>query len=477
MTETETAPVTTALPPRARLLHIGLPKSGTTFLQRAAAANREHLLAHGVRYPGTAINHRLPVLALMGEHGDWGSSERVPKIDKWNRLLKEVEAETERRVYLSNESLTLCSDTQAARFVDALGVERTHVLVTIRGYAALLASNWQQHVKTGARISFARWLNAVLSDPPSAGVGVAYHQRLDAAGAVTRWARLLGPERVTVVIADKTRPTLLTDALADLLGLPRAVLAADPTQGFSTNRSMSLPEVEMVRALNEIIRVRGRTDWAQYALLVRNGATARMLQMRRPGPNEPAVQLPEHAAEVAQARAQAQAEALAASGARLIGDLASLTAPVPTVPKVPRVRSVPVQAAAEALAGAVSAATGRRAFFGADPDNPDPPQGRVQGGKAHGITGKVWVGPAASPKARKRGAQRPGAGAAEPPVKLSAVLGPGRVRAVQEAYRATENLSAGTLLSVTALRLWRRVRNTDRARRTRRPARGRGAGR
>src|SRR5699024_7178771 len=55
------------LPERARLLHIGPMKTGTTSLQSAASKLRARLLAHGVRYPGVTMNHRRAVGAFMNK--------------------------------------------------------------------------------------------------------------------------------------------------------------------------------------------------------------------------------------------------------------------------------------------------------------------------------------------------------------------------------------------------------------------------
>ncbi|MGQ0623096.1 MAG: hypothetical protein ACT4PP_00330 [Sporichthyaceae bacterium] len=455
MTETQnpTHPLVEALPPRTRLLHIGTPKSGTTYLQRAAAANREALLAAGARYPGTAINHRIPVLALMGQEMGWGGAERLPSPAKWKQLMAEVEADRTRRIYLSNESATLCDDAQAERFMAGLG-PNTHVLITLRGYGALLGSNWQQHVKTGAKISFEKWLRAVLADPPTTDVGLAYDRRINLSAVVDRWVRVAGAERVTVVIADKRRPTFLTDVLADLLGVPREVLAAESSDGFSANRSMSYPEVEMIRALNEVVRSGGRTDWAQYSMLVRTGATARMLAMRSPAKGEPSVVLPEWAAAIAEPRSRAHADAVEASGARIIGSVQSLYEPVSTVAELPVITAVPIAAAAEALAGAVSAATGRRAFFGGDPDRADPAVGRMRSGNGGG---KVWAGPAAM---TGKGV-RAGKGT---PDRLDRLAGAGNRGAVREVYRVTEAVPIRTLALTVGVRVWRRVRSKDRLR-------------
>lgn len=57
------------LPPRSRLLYIWPMKTGTTAVQAAAREQRQNLLDHGVRYPGTKLNHRSALGALLG----WGT--------------------------------------------------------------------------------------------------------------------------------------------------------------------------------------------------------------------------------------------------------------------------------------------------------------------------------------------------------------------------------------------------------------------
>lgn len=438
------------LPSRARLLHVGLPKSGTTYMQRSAAASREALLAHGVRYPGSATSHRLPILALMGTPLGWGGAEMQPEMRRWNRVLAEVEADTERRIYLSNEAATLCDDEQAERFSRALG-PRMHVLITLRGFTSLLASNWQQRIKTGSKISLDRWLKAVLAEHRT-GIGANDYARVDLAGVVTRWVKLAGPENVTVIIADKRRRTLLTDVLSDLLDLPRDVLDAKEASGFSANRSLSMPEVEMLRAMNAVVRRRHRTDWAQYSELVRQGATARMLSMRTPTADETPVLLPEWAVRVAEPLAREHAAAVLASGCRIVGDPDELLAPVMSVPVTPRIDAVPVNAAAEALAGLVSAATGRRAFFGVDALRADPTLGADP---AEGY-GRVWAAPAAVLGLRR-----------EPDVtagRLGRLAGEERALALNRGYLQTRDIPPSRLVAIAALRVARRMRPGGRRR-------------
>ena len=66
------------LPERSILLHIGPYKTGTSALQAAAARLRPELLAHGVRYPGTAKSHRIQTNAFSGRGGGWSDADGTP---------------------------------------------------------------------------------------------------------------------------------------------------------------------------------------------------------------------------------------------------------------------------------------------------------------------------------------------------------------------------------------------------------------
>lgn len=358
-----------AVPPLAagtRLLHIGIPKTGTTALQTAAAQHRAELLQHGVCYPGQGGNHREAICALMERRVGWtNAGGYLPDIGVWERLLAEVEQHRGRRVFLSHEFASESDDEQARRFRTSLG-ESIHVVVTFRGFASLLSSSWQQYVKGGRRQTFERWLHAVLDDGSTAPVARAFSKRNDQAQIVDRWVRVMGADRVTVVIADKRRPHQLTDAFEDLLGLPRTLLRQAEAGGLAANRSMSLPEAELIRRLNSVVRNRD-LRWQDYTALVSHGAVARMLEARRPAANEPKIVLPRWAAEKATEIAQGYAAAVAGAGCRVVGDPTTLFEPVASgTTKPPTVATVPMDAAVEALAGMMSGAVGQGAFF--DPE-------------------------------------------------------------------------------------------------------------
>ncbi|MDO8152702.1 hypothetical protein [Isoptericola sp. b408] len=339
------------LPEGARLFHIGLPKTGTTHLQNAAAALREPLLEHGVLYPGRTFNHRREVSSFMGRGWGWGQK---PTLEHWERLQAEIEADPGNRIWFGHEFASEASVKTVKRFQEAIG-ERMHVVVTLRHYGSILASSWQQYMKMGATVDFESWLEAVLADPPDRSVTRTFHTRNNQGLVLSRWAKIVGAENVTAIVIDKATPNLLTDAFEDLLGLPRDFLTAHEQDGFSSNRGMSVDEAELLRAVNTELR-RQDLPWSAYEHWMRQGVAGNLMTARKPGDHDAAFELPRWAAEKATERGTRYADKIEATGVRVVGDLDVLRAPARwSDDPVFTVDEVPLEAAKAAVIGAIEA--------------------------------------------------------------------------------------------------------------------------
>jgi hypothetical protein len=350
-----------ALPGGTRLLHIGLPKTGTTTLQRGAAVNRQRLLAQGVCYPGDAFNHRDAAAALMQRPLGWRGRGAITHDRRvWDRLVSEARTSPAQRVFISSEFICESDDRQARRFCAELG-DGLHIAITVRGFADLLPTNWQQAIKAGHTGGFEQWLDAVLRRGQGPTVPT-FYRRNDQAAIVGRWTDLVGPDKVTVVIPDKRHPDLLITTFEQLLGLRPGTLATRPVGGYAANRGLSLAEAELVRRVNLTMREQ-RYDWRRYTSLIRHGLIARVQENRRPSPGEPDLRVPGWAARIALQTAREHAEAIRASGCRVIGDPAVLTVPLPTVDQVDQPNDLPLDAVVEGVAGVLSAADGLGPFF------------------------------------------------------------------------------------------------------------------
>jgi hypothetical protein len=418
-------PESLQLPERARLLHIGLAKTGTTSLQNAASAKRASLLEHGVRYPGRSVNHRYQAMGLMRRSVRWsGPGSPRPSLKKWQRLMREVEADTTNRILVSHELISLSDDAQAAKFIESLG-PRTHVVVTVRSIAQTLPSYWQQYLKSGLVHPFDDWLKLVLSETPDPSVTPAFQFRLRQGEIVRRWAGLVGADSVTVVVVDKNRRDLLPQSFEALLGLPDGILADAPTGGFNSNRSMSLPEAEALREFNARQPV-ASTDWAIHGDLIKRGALKSLLNDRTPGAGEARVVPPPWALERAGELSQLALTEIQASGVRVVGDLDALTDPGTPGGDSLVADQVPVEVAADLLAGAFAAAVKRDA--------------RARSPKTASRTARAASAPAApeGTTPAPQAAPRP----APEPVRQRAARPTGAAARAAAEYRSTDMLKA-----------------------------------
>lgn len=306
-----------------------------------------------MRYPGKRFNHRFPVTGFMGFHQGWqGPGRPESSTADWDRMMREVEAERDRRVFISHEHAAAADTETVQRFAEALG-PRTHVVVTLRGLQSVLPSWWQQLVKEGRRTAFDSWLRQVLADRPDPSVSPTFQARIRAEVIVDRWADAVGPRNVTVVVADKEHPAALAHTFEALLGIPRDLLAAG-TPAYARNRGMTWPEVEFVRRFNTTYD-RGTTHWEHHLALVREGALRRLLGSRTPAADEPAIPVPEWACRRALELSQATVAALRHSDVRVVGDLDALARPMLPA-DTPSPESVPLDIGVQALAGMFDAA-------------------------------------------------------------------------------------------------------------------------
>lgn len=353
-----------ALPPRTRLFHVGPPKTGTTALQQVASESRAALLAHGVRYPGRSRNHRLAVAAFLDRPMGWAKADggRGPSLRNWYELLGELDAETRRRIWFGHEYAARAEPVVIERLAEQLGPS-LHVVITLRHYARMLPSAWQELLKAGgSRGEFEPWVRSILK--PRGEDDRVRRARHDQPALVARWAGVLGPERVSVVVLNRRDHGFVFRAFESLLGLPAGLL--DDRAGHGGNRSMTVLELELLRRLNQFTHER-RLSWSRNQRLVVEGAVARILASSSNG--NPLV-LPEWAVPPANEEAARAATEIAASGVRVIGDIAELAEPVPVVPVSDHrdVDAVPVELAVEALAGLLAVACGRDPDFGLSVD-------------------------------------------------------------------------------------------------------------
>ncbi|MDP4013981.1 MAG: hypothetical protein U0990_11285 [Candidatus Nanopelagicales bacterium] len=303
------------------LLHVGVHKTGTTALQTTLAHKRSDLRDRGVLYPGNGKYHHRSMLAFLERPFGWRKKgaftyERV----YWDKLKKEATSFPEGRTIISSELLDDIDAEVARELVDELGGPgRVEVVISLRSLASILPSVWQQTVKSGARSRFEDWLELVFAEPRRRAVA-RFWKRHDHADQVSRWAQVVGPQGVHVIIVREGDRLAVPRAFAQLLDLPDDFLAADGTA--SGNRSMTAPEAEFIRQLNE--SVVDDLDWPTYYRQIRQGLTRSMVEDRVPGAQEPGIATPEWARKKAHERDEEFADKIDAMDVHVVGSTATL---------------------------------------------------------------------------------------------------------------------------------------------------------
>lgn len=300
------------LPEGTRLVHVGPHKTGTTAVQWAFHTSREAIAEFGVQYAGRTSQPYRAAVGLVGGRGRLGAPEG--SIEDWERLATEVAAAGEQRVVLSSETFSNADVPAIERLAHDLGRERVHAVRMVRRYDKILPSQWQQSVAGGSVRTYEDWLEAVfLGDPHT------FWHRHGYGELTGRWAEVLGPENVTVVVVDETDPNFLLRTFEQFLGLVPGTL---PLPEGHANRSLTLGESEILRLLNETMRSRHWVPRAHHRFIRRSVTPA--LKRTEPGALDHRVVTPTWARERAAKAAEKGVRAIEDLGVNVVGDLSTL---------------------------------------------------------------------------------------------------------------------------------------------------------
>jgi hypothetical protein len=314
-------------------LHIGEPKTGTTFLQQVMWGNRRELAAQGLVLPGHhAQDHFRASQDLRG-------IEKLPSdpagswTGEWDILATQARQAPDLAV-ISHELFSAADADQAARAVSSLQPAEVHVVLTVRDMASLLPAEWQETVKHRNALGWTDWLSDVIDrESVTPDRRQFWFWRVhDTLALLALWAQHVPPSRVHVI----TMPSLnagsgvLWERFAGLLGLDPS--AADLTKA-RPNASLGMPEIEFLRRLNEKLPD-DVPDWF-YMWTVKEGVAHRALADR---PRQGRLVLPADREAWAKEQAEVLIAGLADSGYQVLGDLDELR---------PRPVSAPGAAAAE----------------------------------------------------------------------------------------------------------------------------------
>ncbi|MGH3476076.1 MAG: hypothetical protein ACRDQD_04475, partial [Nocardioidaceae bacterium] len=173
-------------------LHIGAPKSGTTFLQTVLWNNRAQLDSADVLLPGKNLfDYNLAITAIRNPRPR-NNLQRKAKAT-WRRLREEID-DWSGDAIITNEWFVRATDEQAAQAREELGGVELHIVHTARAFVHQIPAAWQETLKVGRGWSLADFIAGLDDDEAQWSWWT-----LDPALAVARWAGDLPPSHVHVV--------------------------------------------------------------------------------------------------------------------------------------------------------------------------------------------------------------------------------------------------------------------------------------
>lgn len=292
-------------------LHIGLPKTGSTYIQDALWQNKPALAERGLLVPGRYRRRHL--LASLDLREDPRLARRAREIDHpWQALVDEIES-YDGDALVSHEFFGAAAQHQIERARDSFPDADLHAIVMVRDMVSLGISRWQEWVKNGGGTPIDEYPRRRLYDPTNEwGWG-----SFDLAEVLDRWGSVLPHERIHVLpmAPSRRRPEELWHRVLDVVGVSPDGLESPPAP---VNQSLGVVELELLRRVTRNLEGFGsavdRGHWIR-GRLAEGGLIAGTGERFRPGP--------EKLAELRSRGDRARAE-LESGGYDLVGDIGVL---------------------------------------------------------------------------------------------------------------------------------------------------------
>ena len=221
-------------------LHIGLPKTGTTYLQSVLWGSRKTLAKDGLLLPGQGHREHLWAALDLQERPKLAQRDRRAP-GTLSRLVKKVNAHQGGAI-LSHEFFCGASQEQAERLVHMLQPADVHLLITARDTAGMLVAGWSEYVKNGG--------TRPLSEMAEVKSGNEFGWRTwDLGGVLRRWGGSVPAERVHVLPVPRagSAPDQHWRNFASVLGVDPTAYAVPPQPA---NPALGMVQVELLRRIN-----------------------------------------------------------------------------------------------------------------------------------------------------------------------------------------------------------------------------------
>ena len=266
---------------RRVLLHVGTPKTGTSYLQDVLFRNRRALASAGILYPADRFDaHFLAALDLM--RLPWGGLE-VEAVGAWDRLAERVREHRETAI-ISHEILATASRAQAGRALESLGHgtgTEVHLVLSARDLVRQIPAEWQENVKHRQALTYGAFLDQIQDPARESRIATWFWGVQELPDILNRWGHELPPERIHIVtVPPRGGPSqLLWKRFSVAFGLDGIDLDLEAERA---NPSLGAPETALLRRINKAAN--RELNPADYRPLVRELLAHQTLSRRTRSP-------------------------------------------------------------------------------------------------------------------------------------------------------------------------------------------------
>jgi hypothetical protein len=298
-------------------LHIGSPKTGTTFLQEVLWSNRAALREAGVLYPGRRPDAHFLATQDLRELV-WHGHVDPAVAGAWDRIVTAAR-NWQGTSIISHEMLGSASPAAIKRALQSLAGLEVHIVLTTRDLARQVPAVWQEDVKNCGRLTYGEFTRSLrgLDDSIDPFFARTFWSYQDLPAVLRNWAGDLPAERVHLITVPRgAARDELWHRFAKTVGFDPA---RHPAGVEMKNPSMGLVETNVVRRLNELTV--GNLDWPAYQRFVKNFLAVDVLATR---PGSVPLRLPAEDQDWVLQKSKEMVQSLREAGYEVTGDLDDL---------------------------------------------------------------------------------------------------------------------------------------------------------
>jgi hypothetical protein len=297
-------------------LHVGAPKTGTSFVQSVLSTNKQVLAEQSVLWPGRVWSDQVRAVEDLRDAAKGLLSEAT----RWDALVAEVDAHEGAAAVISMEWLCLGGPAMAQRAAASLAGHDLHVVLTLRDLARAVPAQWQESTQNGHSWTYQEFLDGLTARRRRRSpAGRHFWVNQDWERMLEVWGAVVEPDHFWVVTVPPpgSPTTLLWDRFCQAAGIAPTGL----TLSGWPNESLGAASAELMRRL-QAARRDDEAPARHRAALKHKLAKGVLATHRR---EEPGLVLPPEHLDWARETTRRLVRTIAASGVRVVGDLDDLT--------------------------------------------------------------------------------------------------------------------------------------------------------